>query len=593
MLRRFLSYYKPYKKIVFFDLFCALVIGATGLIFPILIRRLTNEIFHLPDMDVMMQEVVLTCLMLFLLYVAQSFAQYYVTYWGHYMGAKMESDMRSRLFSHFEKLSFSYYDKTNTGTMMSRLISDLFDITELAHHGPEDIFISIIKIVGSFIILATIHVQTTLVLAAVTVIMFIFSYRYNRRMRRTFMDNRVRIASVNAIVQDSFAGIRTVQSFANEEVEREKFEAGNRNFLKSKKDNYLVMGRYMSVNNFLQGLLYVAVVLSGGYYVSRGQILPSDIVVYILYINMFLDPVKRLINFTEMFQKGMTGFIRMNEVLDTKPDVHDKKGAIEAEQLTGQIVFDNVSFRYEEEPVLENLSIHIRPKTTLALVGPSGAGKSTFCSLIPRFYDVTKGQVKIDGVDVRDYTLASLRANIGVVQQDVYIFNSTIRDNIAYGNPGAGEEEIIEAAKRAHIHEFIASLPDGYDTVLGERGVRFSGGQKQRISIARVFLKNPPILILDEATSSLDNESERFIQASLSELSRDRTTIVIAHRLSTIRNADAIGVLTEDGIVELGSHAELMAMDGIYRRLYDLQFDDGDTITPPKETELSESATSE
>ncbi len=573
MIRRFISYYKPYLNILLFDLFCAAVIGATGLVFPILLRNLTSDIFVRTDNSLMLQGLFWTCIWLFVLYVLQSLAQYFVAYYGHVMGARMETDMRSALFSHMERLSFSYFDKSNTGSLMSRLIADLFDITELAHHGPEDLFISFVKIVGAFVILITIHVETTLVLIAVTLIMFFVSFHFNRRMRQTFMDNRLRIAEVNAIVQDSLAGIRTVQSFANEHLELKKFEHGNLRFLNSKRSNYLVMGRYHSINTFLQGMLYVAVVLAGGYFVVQGEVQAADIIIYVLYINMFLDPIKRLINFTEQFQKGMTGFIRMTEVIDTKPDVKDRKQAEEAGALTGHIEFADVSFAYEtDEPVLTGINATIPARTTVALVGPSGAGKSTFCSLIPRFYDVDAGSVSVDGRDVRDLTLASLRANIGVVQQEVYIFNSSVRENIAYGDPNASDEAIELAAKRANIHDFIMGLPDGYDTMMGERGVRFSGGQKQRISIARVFLKNPPILILDEATSSLDNESERFIQQSLNDLSRDRTTIVIAHRLSTIKNADEILVLTEDGIAERGSHDALLRSGGLYARLYQMQF---------------------
>ncbi|HHU12106.1 MAG TPA: ABC transporter ATP-binding protein [Clostridiaceae bacterium] len=573
MIRRFISYYKPYLNILLFDLFCAAVIGATGLVFPILLRNLTSDIFVRTDNGLMLQGLFWTCIWLFVLYVLQSLAQYFVAYYGHVMGARMETDMRSALFSHMERLSFSYFDKSNTGSLMSRLIADLFDITELAHHGPEDLFISFVKIVGAFVILITIHVETTLVLIAVTLIMFFVSFHFNRRMRQTFMDNRLRIAEVNAIVQDSLAGIRTVQSFANEHLELKKFEHGNLRFLNSKRSNYLVMGRYHSINTFLQGMLYVAVVLAGGYFVVQGEVQAADIIIYVLYINMFLDPIKRLINFTEQFQKGMTGFIRMTEVIDTKPDVKDRKQAEEAGALTGHIEFADVSFAYEtDEPVLTGINATIPARTTVALVGPSGAGKSTFCSLIPRFYDVDAGSVSVDGRDVRDLTLASLRANIGVVQQEVYIFNSSVRENIAYGDPNASDEAIELAAKRANIHDFIMGLPDGYDTMMGERGVRFSGGQKQRISIARVFLKNPPILILDEATSSLDNESERFIQQSLNDLSRDRTTIVIAHRLSTIKNADEILVLTEDGIAERGSHDALLRSGGLYARLYQMQF---------------------
>jgi ATP-binding cassette subfamily B protein len=459
--------------------------------------------------------------------------------------------------------------------MMSRMIADLFDIAELAHHGPEDLFISVIKLTGSFIILASINWQVTAYLFLITVVMFFFSYYFNLRMRRVFMDNRRKIADVNAVVQDSLAGIRTVKSFGNEDLERAKFEQGNQRFLLSRTQNYLTMGRYHSGNGFLQGMMYLAVIVSSGFFISRGSMPVTDIIIYMMYIGMFLDPINRLVNFTEQFQRGYTGFQRMLEILDTEPDVSDRPGAIEADQLKGDISFEQVTFAYEKEhPVLKDISLEIPAGQTIALIGPSGAGKTTFCSLIPRFYNVSSGVVRIDGHDVRDYTLESLRRNVGVVQQDVYIFNSTIRDNIAYGRPGASDEDIVEAARKANIHDFITSLDDGYDTVVGERGVRFSGGQKQRLSIARVFLKNPPILILDEATSSLDNESERLVQQALAALSENRTTLVIAHRLSTVKHADEIIVLTENGLAERGSHGSLLQQAGLYAHLYQLQFEE-------------------
>ncbi len=572
-LGRFISYYRPYKFTLFLDLLSAAVIGLAGVIFPFILRHLTGHVFLLPDSAEMMRQLWYYCGALLILYIVQSSAQYYMATYGHIMGARMETDMRDDLFTHLEKLSFSFFDRTNTGQMMSRIISDLADVTELAHHGPENLFIATVKIVGAFLVLFFIHIPTTLVLLAATIAMFVFTMIQRRRMQRTFMENRRRIADVNAIVQDSLAGIRTVQSFSNEDIEAEKFGEGNQRFLDSKIDNYLVMGQFVSVNGFMQGMMYLSVILTGGYFVTTGDILAVDVILYVLYISMFLDPIKMLISFTEQFQKGMTGFTRMLEILDTEPEVKDRSGAIEVDTLSGRIDFENVSFYYEEnEPVLKNINASIYSGSTVALVGPSGAGKSTFVSMIPRFYDVVSGSVKIDGIDVRDLTLKSLRANIGVVQQDVYIFNCSVRDNIAYGRPGAGDEEIIAAARQANIHDFIMTLPRGYDTVLGERGIRFSGGQKQRISIARVFLKNPSILILDEATSSLDNESELFIQSSLDELSRNRTTLVIAHRLSTIKNADHILVLTEDGIAEQGNHEDLLARGGLYSYLYNLQF---------------------
>ena len=574
MFRRFMAYYKPYRRVFWTDMICAVILALTGVAFPIIIRYLTRSVFHLPASQ--MIESVLVCSgAMFALYVIQAACQYYVTSYGHIMGAHNEYDMRRDLFSHMEKLSFSYFDKNSTGAMASRILSDLFDITELAHHGPENVVISLVKIGGAFIFLLTINVPVTLILLAMTLFMLVFSIRMNSEMRKTFMNNRRNIASINAVAQDSLSGIRTVASFNNEHVELQKFDTNNERFLESKRVNYMVMGKYHTVNGFLQGLMYVSVVLAGGFSVARGHMAAEDIVIYILYINMFLDPIKLLIQFTEQFQKGYTGFIRMIEVLDTEAEIKDRPNAVDAGKLKGNIRFDKVSFYYEkDEPVLKDISVEIPAGRTVALVGPSGAGKTTFVSLIPRFYEAVSGQVSVDGRDVRDYSLTSLRNNIGVVQQDVYIFNTSIRENIAYGQPGAPLEAVIEAAKKAHIHDFIMSLPNGYDTLCGEHGVRFSGGQKQRLSIARVFLKNPPILILDEATSALDNQSEVQVQEALNELAKNRTTLVIAHRLSTIRGADSILVLTAEGIVDQGSHEELLSKGGLYKELYELQFAD-------------------
>ena len=574
IFRRFIQYYKPYRSAFFIDMFCATLVSVVDLSVPLIINYLVRDVYPMPDTAMLTRLAVRTLAMMAALYLIRFFAQYYITSWGHIMGARMEGDMRSDLFSHMEKLSFSYYDKNNTGKMMSRIVSDLFDISELAHHGPEDIFISLVKLIGSFAILTSLNATVSMVLLAVTLAMLVFSLYYNKHMRRVFMDNRRKIADVNAIVQDSLSGIRTVKSFSNEDTEQAKFERGNHQFFLSRKANYLTMGRYFSMNSLMQGIMYLAVLGTGGWMVANRGMDAGIIILYVLYIGMFLDPINRLINFTEQFQKGFTGFERMVEILDTDPDVQDRPGAVDCGTLKGEIRFDNVSFGYEQDkPVLQNLNLTIPAGRNVALVGPSGTGKTTFCSLIPRFYDVTEGAVSVDGRDVRDMTMKSLRRNIGVVQQDVYVFNSTVRENIAYGKPDATDEEIIEAAKKANIHDFIMGLEQGYDTQVGERGVRFSGGQKQRLSIARVFLKNPPILILDEATSALDNENERFIQHSLDELSKNRTTIVIAHRLSTIRSADEILILTENGVAERGAHEELMRRNGLYARLYNMQFE--------------------
>lgn len=573
-LKRFIKYYSPYKHLFFADMFCALTLSGIDLAFPAIVRFLLNDVYVMDDSGKIVRYVIYVGSALLFMYILRYFCMYFITSWGHVMGARMEKDMRRDLFDHLQKLSFSYYDNTNTGKLMSRIVTDLFDISELAHHGPEDIFISIIKIVGSFIILASINFKITSILLFFTVVMLCFSVLYNKKMRSVFMKNREKIANVNAVVQDSLAGIRVVKSFANEEIERDKFAKGNMEFLETKKDSYFIMGRFFSGNSFFQGVLYLSVILSGGIFISNGTLKTSDLVVYILYINMFLNPIEKLINFTEQFQRGLTGFDRFLEVIDIQPDIKDKSGAVELINPKGNIMFNNVSFSYNDKHnVLENLDIKIAAGKNIALVGPSGGGKTTFCSLIPRFYEINEGSITIDGIDIRDIKLKSLRNAIGIVQQDVYLFAGNIRENIAYGKPNATDEEIIEAAKKANIHEFIMSLDEGYDTYVGERGVKLSGGQKQRVSIARVFLKNPPILILDEATSALDNESEKFIQKSLEELSKNRTTLVIAHRLSTIRNADEIIVLTDEGIKERGNHDELIGKNGVYAYLYNMQFD--------------------
>ena len=574
-LKAFIKYYKPYLGLFWMDMGCALTLSGIDLAFPLLVKFLMDNIYTLDDVSKMINYTLGMGAFLLGLYIIKYFCQYFITSWGHIMGARMESDMRRDLFAHFEKLSFSYYDETNTGKLMSRLVNDLFDISELAHHGPEDVFISAIKLIGTFVILSFINLKLTGVLLFFTLIMLLFSMTYNRKMRRTFRLNREKIANVNAIAQDTLGGIRVVKSFANEEQEMSKFEEGNQAFLATKCNSYFIMGRFFSGNGFFQGVLYLSVVLVGGLLISQGSLSLVDLTVYILYINTFLNPIEKLINFTEQFQKGMTGFERFLEIIELEPDIKDAKDAKDLTEVKGEIRFDKVSFSYNEaEDVLSQVDLLIPAGKTVALVGPSGGGKTTFCSLIPRFYEVTEGAVTIDGQDVRGLTQKSLRQAIGIVQQDVYLFTGTVRENIAYGKKDATEEEIKEAAKKAYIHEFIESLPQGYETFIGERGVKLSGGQKQRLSIARVFLKNPPILILDEATSALDNESERFIQQALEELAKNRTTLVIAHRLSTIRHADEIVVLTEEGIKEIGSHEALLAKKGVYAHLYHMQFEE-------------------
>lgn len=573
LFKKFIKYYKPYKTLFFIDMFCALIVSAIDLTFLQILNFLTKGVFTGSSSEII-HVLWIIGVSLLVMYLVRYACQYYITSWGHIMGARMESDMRQDLFDHYQTLSFSYYDKNNTGEMMSKLISDLFDITELAHHGPENLFISAIKIIGAFILLTIINVQMTLILLVVTIIMVIFNWNKNKRMRAVFMDNRKKIAKVNSRIQDSLSGIRVVKSFANEELEHDKFSDCNLQFLDSKKSSYLMMGDYHAGNSFFQGLLYTSVLVSGGFFIANGSLKPTDLAIYALYIGIFLNPIDVLINFTESFQKGYSGFKRFLEVVETEPEIVDRKKAKPLINPKGKIAYNNVSFRYDKTlEVLDNVSIIIEAGKTVAFVGPSGGGKTTLCSLLPRFYDVTSGEITIDGIDIRDITLKSLRSNIGIVQQDVYMFSGSVRDNISYGKPNASDEEIVEAAKNANIHDFIMSLDEGYDTYVGERGTRLSGGQKQRIAIARVFLKNPPILILDEATSALDNESERHIQASLEHLSKNRTTIVIAHRLSTIRNADEIIVISQNGIQERGTHEVLLSQNGLYAKYYNMQFE--------------------
>ena len=570
-LKKFISYYRPYRAVFYFDLFCAAVISVVDLAYPQLLRSLTKTLFT-GNKSAILGALPWLFLILLMMYTIQSLCKYYVTCQGHIMGAKMERDMRKQLFEHYEKLSFSYYSTHNSGQMMSKLVSDLFDISELAHHGPENLFISLVKIIGSFVFLFLINQKLALPLLLLVILMILFSIRQNKKMQQTFLENRIRIGDINASLQDTLSGIRVVQSFANEDTELHKFNHSNEAFLESKKDNYRCMGTFMSSNLFFQGMMYLTTLIYGGYLIAMGQMQAADLAMYALYIGIFISPIQILVELVGMLQKGLSGFRRYLEVVETEPEIQDKEGAIDLKNVKGDVCYDNVSFHYSDDnkTVLSQVSIHIPAGKSVALVGPSGGGKTTICSLLPRFYDVTAGKVTIDGKDVRDLTLKSLRNQIGMVQQDVYLFDGTIRENIAYGKPDATDEEIKEAARRANMDDFIMQLPKQYDTYVGEKGTRLSGGQKQRISIARVFLKNPPILILDEATSALDNESERYIQKSLEELAKNRTTITIAHRLSTIKRSDEIIVITEDGIAERGTHETLLAKNGIYARYYNL-----------------------
>ena len=570
-IKKFIHYYGPYKAVFFIDLICAAVISLVDLAYPQILRTMTKTLFT-QDKNVILHALPVIAASLFVMYIVQSLCKYYVTCQGHMMGAKMERDMRRELFDHYQELSFSYYSRNNSGQMMSKLVSDLFDISEFAHHGPENLFISLVKIVGAFIFLFFINKKLALPLILLVIVMFVFSFRQNAKMQETFMENRRKIGDVNASLQDTLSGIRVVQSFANEDIERAKFKKSNEAFLVSKRDNYHCMGSFMSSNLFFQGMMYLVTLVYGGYLIAQGEMQTADLAMYALYIGIFISPIQILVELVEMMQKGLSGFRRFLDVMETESEIRDADNAAELTDVKGHVRYDHVSFHYsdDETPVLSDISIDIPAGKSIALVGPSGSGKTTICSLLPRFYDVTGGSITVDGKDIRGLTLKSLRSQIGMVQQDVYLFDGTIKDNIAYGKPGASDEEIIKAAKCASIHDFIMELPDGYDTYVGERGTRLSGGQKQRISIARVFLKNPPILILDEATSALDNESERWIQKSLEELSKNRTTITIAHRLSTIRDADEIIVITEDGIAERGTHAELLEKNGLYAAYYNM-----------------------
>ena len=571
LLKRFLPYYKKYRFMLFFDLFCAALTTLCELVLPMIVRGITEA----ATADVMSLTVgfVVRCGVFYIiLRIIDTVANYYMASHGHIMGTKIETDMRHDFFSHLQKLSFSYYDVTKTGTLMSRITSDLFDVTEFAHHCPEEFFIAGIKIVCSFIILLTVNVPLTLIMFLCVPPMIFVLYFFSHRMKEGFRESRKQVGELNSQIEDSLLGVRVVKSFAKEEYEQNKFDKGNHKFLDVKTTVYKIMGAFSSCTRLFDGVMYIVVVVAGALFLIGGSITAADYIDYLLYVSTLMTSIRRIVEFSEQFQRGMTGIERFSEVMDIEPEIVDSFDATELTDVSGNIVMDNITFKYngEENNVIEGLSLEIKPGENVALVGPSGGGKTTLCSLIPRFYDVTDGQILIDGVNIKSVTLRSLREKIGVVAQDVYLFSGSVRENIAYGNPNASDEDIISAAKLAGAHEFITSLVDGYDTYVGERGVKLSGGQKQRISIARVFLKNPPILILDEATSALDNESERLVQQSLERLVKGRTTITIAHRLTTIKNADRIIVLTENGVEEMGSHRELLEKRGLYFKLYEM-----------------------
>lgn len=572
-LKKMLSYYKPYRLIFWADMFFAMLSAGVALVIPLVIRYVTYTLVY-EETAVILRQIKVIAVILLVMVAVDCYSKFFISNYGHVMGAKIEYNMRAEIFGHFQKLSFTFYDNQKVGQLMSRITTDLFDITELMHHGPENIILSVIKIAGAFVIL--VNISPILALAAFAVLPFMFAYAYwlNGKMRRAFRQNRVKIAEINAQIEDNLSGIRVVKSFANEKIEKEKFGLGNAGFLSAKKNSYHYMGSFQAGLGAFTTLIQVNVILAGTLLIVNGSIDVSDLVTFVLYISVFTDPVRTLIDFTEQFQNGYSGFERFCEIMSIEPDIRDSEDATELCDVKGDISFENVSFQYEEnsEQVLSHINLNVPAGAYMALVGSSGAGKSTLCSLIPRFYDVTEGAVKIDGKDVRGLTLKSLRDHIGIVQQDVYLFVGTVYDNILYGRPDATREEVIWAAKNANAHEFIMSLPKGYDTDIGQRGIKLSGGQKQRLSIARVFLKNPPILIFDEATSALDNESEKVVQDSLEKLAKNRTTFVIAHRLSTIKNAERILVLTENGIEEEGTHEELLGKGGIYEKLYSMQF---------------------
>lgn len=569
--QRFFSYYKPYKGLFFADMFFAIMGAAVTLVIPLIIRYITGTVIFY-EADEALKVILKLALLMVGLVLLEAYCNFFIAYQGHIMGAKMEYDMRNEIFAQYQRLSFNFFDDQKVGQLMSRVTNDLFEIAELFHHGPEDIVISIIKFIGSFAILASINIRLTLVAFAIIPFMFAYAYYFNKKMKAAFKRNRAKIADINATIEDNLSGIRVVKSFANEDAEMEKFRDGNSRFVETKKSSYLYMGGFHSGLGAFMTMINIIVIVAGAVFITKGIVDVTVLITFLLYVNNFTEPVKKLINFTETFQNGVSGYERFLEIMSIEPTIKDKDNAVEKNDFKGDVAFTDVSFRYNDKNdyVLKNVSLAVKAGEYVALVGSSGAGKTTLCSLIPRFYDVTSGSISVDGVDVRDLKLKCLRNNIGIVQQDVYLFAGSIIENIRYGRPGATDEEVYEAAKKANAHEFIMSLPEGYDTDIGQRGIKLSGGQKQRLSIARVFLKNPPILIFDEATSALDNESEKVVQESLETLAANRTTFVIAHRLSTIRNAERILVLTEDGIAESGTHKELMEKQGVYYNLYNI-----------------------
>lgn len=570
-LKKMISYYKPYKRVFFADTFFAIIASIVALIIPLVVRYITSTVVHMNPQQAFKQ-ILYIAIAVFVLIIIQIYCNYFISNYGHVMGAKIEYDMRAEIFAHFQKMPFSFFDDQKVGQLMSRITSDLFDITELLHHGPENVTISVIKIIGALCILLSIDKKLALAAFALVPFMIVYAYFFNKKMKQTFRINRKKIAAINEQIEDNLSGIRVVKSFANEQLENEKFQIGNKAFLEAKKNNYKYMGGYNAGLIGFNTMINLVVIVAGGIMFTKNMVNVTDFATFLLYINIFTDPVKTLIDFTEQFQNGYSGYERFRQILDMEPEIKDKEGAKELTNVVGNIKFDDVSFRYNDNDhrVLKHINLEIPAGSYIALVGSSGAGKTTLCNLIPRFYDVTKGSISIDDEDIRNVKLKSLRNNIGMVQQDVYLFAGTIYENIKYGKPTATKEEVIAAAKEANAYDFIMSLPNGFDTDIGQRGIKLSGGQKQRLSIARVFLKNPPILIFDEATSALDNESEKVVQESMEKLAKNRTTLVIAHRLSTIRNAEKILVLTENGIEEQGTHNELINKKGIYYDLYNM-----------------------